>query len=653
MRGKAAACEKRAALAVTGGSAPFALRPRLPWGAAFPRCFHRSFRCSTHPFHIFIYHFFVKIRYKERGFIMGKAGLWFKRLWKRLRSFRFTKKRVLLVSAVLAAAALGFGVWRFLRPAGGALPAMADAVRTTRLEKTTLSESITVTGTVESGSVANVTTSLSYPVKEIFVQVGDTVSEGDVICTLDSSDLEEQLAKRQEALAESRETAQKNYDKAVESYNSAAAKQTEAYNAYASAASALETARNTEYLNAANSVSSYQSAYDAALTAEQEAGAALNNANTALSAAQAACDAAQAALDADSANPELQAARDNAAAALTAAQNTAAAAQSDYTAKSAARQAAEDALKTAKANSGYDALYQAYAAADQAWLQARSTYETATETLRQAKENMETAAENLENAGTSDDIEELEEQIADCTITAGASGTITTLNATVGSAAVGGTSNTALAVIQNTDDLTVSITIDEDDIKSVAVGQQAIIKSDATGDTEIAGTVSQLSLTSGSTGGTQGGTGSSGFGAEVTVTGKESGLLIGLSAKVEIILSQVTDVYAVPYDAVGTDENGGSVVYARSGGETEFTAIPVETGMETDYYIEISGEGLSDGMEVKTSANDTATAAAGADDAQQSGENAMFSMDMGGGMPGGDMPGGGGGGMPSGGPGGM
>ncbi len=60
--------------------------------------------------------------------------------------------------------------------------------------------------------------------------------------------------------------------------------------------------------------------------------------------------------------------------------------------------------------------------------------------------------------------------------------------------------------------------------------------------------------------------------------------------------------------------------------------------METDYYIEISGEGLSDGMEVKTSANDTATAAAGADDAQQSGENAMFSMDMGGGMPGGDMP---------------
>lgn len=72
MRGKAAACEKRAALAVTGGSAPFALRPRLPWGAAFPRCFHRSFRCSTHPFHIFYLPFFCKDPVQRKGFYYGK-----------------------------------------------------------------------------------------------------------------------------------------------------------------------------------------------------------------------------------------------------------------------------------------------------------------------------------------------------------------------------------------------------------------------------------------------------------------------------------------------------------------------------------------------------------------------------------------------------
>ena len=40
-----------------------------------------------------------------------------------------------------------------------------------------------------------------------------------------------------------------------------------------------------------------------------------------------------------------------------------------------------------------------------------------------------------------------------------------------------------------------AVTIDEYDVSNVAVGQKAVIKSDATGDTEIAGTVSQVSLT--------------------------------------------------------------------------------------------------------------------------------------------------------------
>ena len=63
----------RASVAVTGGSAPFALRPRLPWGAAFPRCFHRSFRCSTHPFHIFYLPFFCKDPVQRKGFYYGKS----------------------------------------------------------------------------------------------------------------------------------------------------------------------------------------------------------------------------------------------------------------------------------------------------------------------------------------------------------------------------------------------------------------------------------------------------------------------------------------------------------------------------------------------------------------------------------------------------
>ena len=84
----------------------------------------------------------------------------------------------------------------------------------------------------------------------------------------------------------------------------------------------------------------------------------------------------------------------------------------------------------------------------------------------------------------------------------------------VGSAINQGT----IATIQDTQHLKVAVTIDEDDIKKVAVGQKAVIKSDATGDEEIAGTVTQVSVTAGQSGG---------FSAEITVDNTDSGLLVG------------------------------------------------------------------------------------------------------------------------------
>lgn len=533
------------------------------------------------------------------------------RLWAKLRALGPVKKLLLILAALCLAAVLVLALGRRFVPVGGPMPAApGELVRTTRLERQTLSESITVTGTVESAGVTNVTTNLSYPVAEILVQVGDTVRAGDVICRLDSSDLEKELEQKQKQLSENKETAQKNYDRAQENYDSAVSARGEAESAYYAAGGALETARNTQYLSAADSVLPYQQALDAAQAAENDAGIAVNHANVAfgnasaaLAGARAARDAAQFALDADPENTELQTVLHDAQAALDAAQaeydaasGAYAAAQAEHAARAAGRQAAETALREAKQNSGYDALFQAYTQADEAFLRAKDTYERAVESEKQAKETLENAADNLKKASESDDLSDLYERIEDCTITAGADGTITALNVTVGSSA-GGVSAGALAVIQDTAHLKVAISIDEDDIKRVAVGQRAVIRSDATGDAQIGGRLSQLSLTAGSSGG--GVSGGSGFGAEVTVTDGGSGLLVGLSAKVELILSQAENVYAVPYEALETDEAGNTVIYARLPGEAEFTAFPVETGLETDYYIEIRGDGLSDGMEVR------------------------------------------------------
>lgn len=599
------------------------------------------------------------------------------RLWAKLRAFRPTKKRILIFTALLLCAALGFFAWRRFAPRGPALPVSGELVRTARLERQTLSESITVTGTVQSGSVTNVTTSLSYPVQEILVQVGDTVRAGDVICRLDASDLEKELAQKQKLWAENKETAQKNYDRALESYNSAVTAQSEAESAYHAAGSAFSAARNTQFMRAADSVQPYQQALDAAQAAENDAGIAENNAasrlvaaetaaagaQTAKDAAESAHTAARAALDADPANAELQAALASAEAALAAsdtalacaeAESAAArqahtAAQNVHAARTAERESAALALKTAKENSGYDALNAAYAQADEAFLRAQDTYERAVETAKQAQETLENAADALKKAGESDDVAELYERIEDCTVTAGADGTITALNATVGSSA-GGASGGVLAVIQDTGHLKVAVTIDEDDIKRVQVGQEALIRSDATGDAQIAGRLSQLSLTADASGS------GAGFGAQVTVTDADSGLLIGLSAKVELILSQAENVYAVPYDALETDEDGQTVVYARMPGETEFSPVPVETGLESGDRVEIRGDGLADGMEVRVSTADVAGAGGGDDLLMMDGgqvfvsDGGMYTFEA---VPGGDDAAGGpGGGMP-GGPGGM
>ena len=83
------------------------------------------------------------------------------------------------------------------------------------------------------------------------------------------------------------------------------------------------------------------------------------------------------------------------------------------------------------------------------------------------------------------------------------------------------------------------------------------ITSDAT-DKVINGTLTQLDPVSGQSGN---------FGAEVTVTDTDTGLLIGMNASVEIIVSATDECFNVPIDAIGNDDDGkGDYVYRRIDG---------------------------------------------------------------------------------------
>mgnify|MGYP000461871335 CR=1 FL=1 len=65
------------------------------------------------------------------------------------------------------------------------------------LEPTTLQSTVTASGTVKSASTTNVYTLVNgCVVKDVHVEVGDTVQAGDILCQLDSSTLEDSLEKQ-------------------------------------------------------------------------------------------------------------------------------------------------------------------------------------------------------------------------------------------------------------------------------------------------------------------------------------------------------------------------------------------------------------------------------------------------------------------------
>lgn len=501
---------------------------------------------------------------------------------------RHKKAVIALALLVVAAAAAAFLLrGRFVRPVS--LPAAGGSyVRTVTLQKGTLEDSISATGTVQSSDASNVTTDLKYTVKTVNVQVGDSVEEGDVICTLDTSELEESIRKLQESLADAKAEAQKQYEKAQASLTEAEENVKSTYDDMKEAEDERDSAKSA-YETAAAAVKGYQAEVDAA------------NADllTKLNARQAALDAYTAAggtVD-ENGDPVTSATSEAAstAADLSALADALVKANGEYKSAEQTLKTAEANLQTAQSASNYTSLSSAYNQAQTAYEQAKTTYENAIKTSETAEESRDTALENYNKAGESDELEELQSQLEKCTLKAETSGKVTAVNATVGSAIEG-----TAATIQDTDSLKISITIAEYDIDSVSEGMHAVITSDVI-DGEINGTLTQISPTA-----SGGGSSSSTFSAEVTVDDENSGLLIGTNAKVQIIQSTTEDVFTVPLDAIEEKEDGTSVIYVQSGeenGEPVFEEVQVVVGATNDYYAEVSGVDLEEGMIVRASAS--------------------------------------------------
>lgn len=88
-----------------------------------------------------------------------------------------------------------------------------------------------------------------------------------------------------------------------------------------------------------------------------------------------------------------------------------------------------------------------------------------------------------------------------------------------------------------------------------------------------------------------------------------------MQTTVKIVLDKKDNIYVVPVDAIVT-QNGKNYIVSldkSNSKNVKKTNVEVTTGMETDYYVEVSGNDLKDGLNIlndplnKLKSDDTST----------------------------------------------
>ena len=243
----------------------------------------------------------------------------------------------------------------------------------------------------------------------------------------------------------------------------------------------------------------------------------------------------------------------------------------------------------------------------------------------------------LQNAKAS--LESAQDRLDDYMVTSPITGTVVEKTVKAGdNVGTGSNSNNTLCIIYDLSYLQMTLNIDELDIDNVEVGQVVNITSDAKEGQTFTGVVTKVSVVGTTSGGT------TTYPVTVRIDDTD-GLRPGMNVDAEIVLSSADGVLAIPSLAV----NRGDTVLVTSDSPSAANAleqeapegyayVQVTTGVSDDSYIEITS-GLQEGDTVAY----LRTASSGSGNMMMGG---MPGGDMGGGMPGG------GGGMPSGGPGG-
>lgn len=248
----------------------------------------------------------------------------------------------------------------------------------------------------------------------------------------------------------------------------------------------------------------------------------------------------------------------------------------------------EQKAKRAELEAKLEALEPVYEAAVEAYEEALKAKESGVES---AKNNYTTTVIRLNTTNEKNQVELYEDQLAEGIVKAPISGIVTAVNFDAGDSYMQGS---PIITIQDCSSFEVAAYIGEYDISDIVKGQKVLIKTDATGDTELEGTVVFVSPTASAnlTGGDVT------YLVRISVDTPNERLRLDMSASLSIIIEQHENALTVPYNAIQEDEQGNTYVEVMEEDGTT-TKVPVTVVLESNYYTEIQSDSLTEGQKVR------------------------------------------------------
>ncbi len=180
--------------------------------------------------------------------------------------------------------------------------------------------------------------------------------------------------------------------------------------------------------------------------------------------------------------------------------------------------------------------------------------------------------------------------LEECQIVSPIDGTITRVNIKLGRFADDTDDDKPMFVVENIDQLEMDILVSEYDIGKIEVGQTATITADILKGEFVEGVVDRISPT----GEEKAGSTERVIPTTVRITGDAKGLIAGINAKAEILISQSNDTLILPLECLQQNEDG-TISVLRVNSENKIEVIPVTTGVENDLNVEIFSDMLQEG----------------------------------------------------------